>query len=345
MYKEFDGKSIVLKLWTGNRWVFMKQPINLEGFQLPTGYEWGSPTLVLKDRLHLHVPIIKQVKTNGKLAEQAKNSNGLTTCNVDLNLDGDIAVATILHSDVTGSVTEIATLFVNGNDTIQHRRKRELGKIAVASSKTNKGFGVDKTCDNIKRFEKIKNRDNYESHRISRRLVDFAQKHGATVIVFECLNNLRPDKAKFSRRSNQKRAYWLKSKIIKRTKYKAFQMYSIITALVSPKNTSKHCALCNDGREENSLVSRIEAQFSTDVARLFQITMNKTLEKVDYSTGAPNYICSETIKHKGNADLNAARNIGLRFFARYYQKPRLEVEKQGLLATQAASLASGMVAA
>ena len=106
-------------------------------------------------------------------------------------------------------------------------------------------------------------------------------------------------------------------------------MYSIITALVSPKNTSKHCALRNDGREENSLVSRIEAQFSTDVAKRVQITMNKSLEKVDYSTGAPNYICSETIEHKGNADLNAARNIGLRFFARYYQKPRLEVAHTG----------------
>lgn len=229
-----------------------------------------------------------------------------------MNLDGDIAVATILHSDVTGSVTETATLFVNGNDTIQNRRKRELGLIAVASSRTNKGFGVDKKGDNAKRFEKIKNRDNYESHRMSKRLADFAHKHEATVIVFECLINLcprgnakgeRPDRAKFSRRSNQKRAYWLSSKIIKRTKYKAFQLYGIITALVSPKDTSRHCALCNNGLEENSLVSRIEAQFSTDVARLFQITMNKSLEKVDYSTGAPNYICSETIEHRGNAQL------------------------------------------
>jgi len=73
MYKEFDGKSIVLKLWTGKAWVFMKQPINLEGRELTAGYEWGSPTLVLKDRLHLHVPVIKQVKSNGKLVDQAKN--------------------------------------------------------------------------------------------------------------------------------------------------------------------------------------------------------------------------------------------------------------------------------
>lgn len=57
MYKDFDGNSIVLKLWTGKAWVYMKQPINLEGRELPTGYEWGSPTLVLKDKLHFHVPV------------------------------------------------------------------------------------------------------------------------------------------------------------------------------------------------------------------------------------------------------------------------------------------------
>ena len=347
MYKEFDGDSIILKLWTGQAWVFMKQPIQLKGRELPSGYEWGSPTLVLKDKLHLHVPVIKQVKSNGQLAEQAKNPDGLTICSVDLNLDGDLAVATILHSDVTGSCTETATLFVKGNDAIQHRRKRELGKIAVASSKTNKGFGIDKKGDNVNRFRKIKHRDDYEYHRISRRIADFANKHGATVIVFECLTNLRPDRTKYSRRSNQKRAYWLKSKIINRTKYKAFQSYGIITALVSPKNTSKHCALCNgnfEDDEDDSLVSRIEAQFSTNVAKLFQKVMNKSLEKVDYNAGAPNYICSYTISHRGNADLNAARNIGKKFFTRYYQKPRLKVEKQGLSATHAARKASGLVA-
>ena len=344
MYKEFNGNSIILKLWTGKAWVFMKQPIQLFGRALPEGYEWGSPTLVLKDKLHLHVPVIKQVKSNGKFVEQALNPDGLTVCSVDLNLDGDIAVATILNSDVTGSVTETATLFIKGNDAIQHRRKRELGKIAVASSKTNKGFVVDKKGDNVNRFRKIKHRDDYESHRISRRLADFAHKYGATVIVFECLTNLRPDRTKYSRRSNQKRAYWLKSKIINRTKYKAFQSYGIITSLVSPKNTSKHCALCKgnfEDDEDDSLVSRIEAQFSTNVAKLFQKVMNKSLEKVDYTTGAPNYICAETISHRGNADLNAARNIGFIFFTRYYQKPRLKVEKQGLSATHAASLASG----
>ncbi len=349
MYKDFDGNSIVLKLWTGKAWVYMKQPIYLEGRELPTGYEWGSPTLVLIDKLHLHVPVIKQVKSNGKLVDQAANPDGLTICSVDLNLDGDIAVATILHSDVTGSVTETATLFVKGNDAIQHRRKRELGLIAVAKSKTNRGFGDTTKGDNANRFRKVRNRNDYEAHRISRRLADFAHKHGATVIVFEALKNLQPSKDKYSRRSNQKRAYWLKSKIVQRTKYKAFQSYGIITSLVSPKNTSRHCALCNGRREENSFIIRLQSQFERRKAEIFRrIQLDKVLnsaEKLYYAIGAPNYICLHDVSHKGNSDLNSARNIGLRFFARYYQKPRLKAETQGLQATHAASLALGTVVA
>lgn len=310
MYKDFDGNSIILKLWTGSAWVWTKQPLELEGRNLPEGWEWGSPTLVLKDKLHLHFPITKQIKSPQKLAEQAKDPSGMTICSVDLNLDGDIAVATILHSDDTGKVVELATLFVKGNDAIQHRRKRELGKIAAAYSRTNKGFGISKQGDSSNRWRKIKNRDDYESHRISKRLVQFAHKHGATVIVFECLTSLKPDKAKYSRRSNQKRAYWLKSKIVQRTQYKAFQNHGIITARVSPKNTSSQCAHCSEA------VSRV---VKTDY---------KALGLVNYQPGKPNYLCANG--HRGNADLNAARNIGLRLFERYMEKPQFKGRKTGL---------------
>lgn len=225
-----------------------------------------------------------------------------------------------------------------------------MGKIAVANSKTNRGFGDSKKGDNANRFNRVGNQNDYEAHRISRRLADFAHKHGATIIVFECLKNLQPSKDKYSRRSNQKRAYWLKSKIVQRTKYKAFQSYGIITSLVSPKNTSKHCALCNGHREENSLIIRLQTQLHRLKAAMFQERQINKLkdfpsEKAYYTPGAPNYICYHDVNHRGNSDLNAARNIGLRFFARYYQKPRLKAEKQGLPTTHAARKASGTVVA
>ncbi|WP_166482114.1 IS200/IS605 family accessory protein TnpB-related protein [Scytonema sp. UIC 10036] len=318
MYKDFDGTSIVLKLWTGTSWAWIKQPINLSGQSLPNGWNWGSPTLVLKDKLHLHFPIIKQIPSPGKIKEQAQNPDGITICSVDLNLDGTVAVASILSSDGTGNVEELATLFVNGNDAIQHRRKRELGRIAKAYSRTNKGFGSTKEGDCSQRFKKIKNRDNYESHRISKRLVQFAHKHGATVIVFECLTNLKPSKAKYSRRSNQKRAYWLKSKIVSRTKYKAFQMYGILTSLVSPKNTSRECAYCQ------SKVSRHQLQLTNSSAFLLnQVILQVNLGEVIYLNGAPHYLCLKNANHQGNADLNASRNVGLKFLRRYLKNPKI----------------------
>lgn len=318
MYKDFDGRSIMLKLWTGTSWAWIKQPIRLRGQSLPDGWDWGSPTLVFKDKLHLHFPIIKQIPTPGKIKEQVQNPNGITICSVDLNLDGTIAVASILSSDGTGNVEELATLFVNGNNAIQHRRKRELGRIARAYSRTNKGFGNTKEGDCSNRFKKIRNRDDYESHRISKRLVQFAHKHRATVIVFECLTNLRPDRAKYSRRSNQKRAYWLKSKIVKRTRYKAFQMYGILTSLVSPKNTSRECAYCQ------AKVSRIETTISNKAARTYNLSIVRNHSgNVFYVNGTPNYLCSSNANHKGNADLNASRNVGLKFLRRYFLSPKL----------------------
>ncbi|WP_081402940.1 IS200/IS605 family accessory protein TnpB-related protein [Scytonema hofmannii] len=164
----------------------------------------------------------------------------------------------------------------------------------------------------------MSNRDNYESHRISKRLVQFAHKHGATVIVFECLTNLKPDKTKYSRRSNQKRAYWLKSKIVKRTRYKAFQMYGILTSLVSPKNTSRECGYCQ------AKVSRIEMTVSNTRAEILNLSIVRTRSgQVFYINGTPNYLCSSNIKHQGNADLNASRNVGLKFLRRYFENPKI----------------------
>lgn len=54
-----------------------------------------------------------------------------------------------------------------------------------------------------RKWDKIKNIQDYEAHRISRRIVDWAVKHKANVIVFEHLGNLQPQQGKYSHRQNQ----------------------------------------------------------------------------------------------------------------------------------------------
>ena len=119
----------------------------------------------------------------------------------------------------------------------RHRSQRLLGKDAVKKALTK--APETNLNQNQKLWLHLKNRERYEGERVSRRIIDFAHKYGANVIVFEHLTNLKPSRAKYSRRSNQKRAYWLKSKVYKRTKEKALNDYAILTVRVSPKNTSR----------------------------------------------------------------------------------------------------------
>lgn len=298
MYKGDDGKNILLKLWTGKAWVWMKHPYT--GYSLPTEWVKGSPSLVISESgFFLNWVYYKNVKSNGKITEQIQKNGGLKICAVDLNLDGDIAVMSVLGSD-DQNVREVATRFLKGNSRHQHRRKRLLGKDAIKKSQTNATFTLDRM--NARLWNSLKNRERYEGERVSRRIADFAHRHGCTVIVFEYLSNLKPDRNKYSRRSNQKRSYWLKSKIYRRTADKALNDYGILTVRVSPKNTS-----------------RIFVYDGTPIMRGFQVSETGFVFS-DKGMG-PLVLTESGDIH--SADLNSARNIGIKYLAKHLEKPTL----------------------
>jgi len=85
-------------------------------------------------------------------------------------------------------------------------------------------------------WDKVKNLDNDIAHRVSRRIADFAAKHG----VFEHLGNLRPQKGTRSHLMNQKLGYWVKGRIVEYTRYKALHQ-GIIVCRVNPRDTSRRC--------------------------------------------------------------------------------------------------------
>ncbi|MCL6576085.1 zinc ribbon domain-containing protein [Kyrpidia sp.] len=185
----------------------------------------------------------------------------------------------------------MATRFIRGGNHLNGRRKRLLGMIATKRSLT--GVLNPDEQDNRSLWNKIRNMDLYEAHRISRRIVEFAQEHGASIIVFEHLGRFRPVKGNYSKRANVKRAYWLRGKIFHNTKYKAWE-YGMITSRVNPKDTSRKCAGCN------SWVARYGENDPPE----------------GYRPGAPLFarpVCGS----KGNADLNGVRNIAKKFLARY----------------------------
>jgi len=294
LYKNFDGTSIILRLWTGKSWAWVK--FSCKGQETPAQWDVLSPSLVKrKHRLFLHFPLQKPKEDfvwPEKIVEQIKNPE-LKICSVDLNINDDLAVCVIQKAN--GAVE--ATKFILGGSYLQHRRKRLLGIIATKRSKT-RAAGQKGISDNVALWDKIRNIDEQEAHRVSRRIVDFALAHGATVIVFEHLGNYRPKKNKGSAKSNEKRAFWLRGKIFHYTKYKAFE-HSVVTARISPKNTSRQCNLCRE-----------------DVFRF-----GKEMDPNNpYTPGAPNFFCPNC-QNRGSNDRMAAINVGRKFFRKWLEKP------------------------
>jgi transposase len=94
MWKERTSNSLVLKIWTGTCWSWLK--CRLTGRELPPGQEPGSPSLVRRaDHWCLHTPVERQFDSPPKIEKQVTTNPQTKICAVDLNLDGHIAVCTV----------------------------------------------------------------------------------------------------------------------------------------------------------------------------------------------------------------------------------------------------------
>ena len=295
MWKERSASSIVLNVWTGTCWSWVK--VRLTGRELPSDAEFGSPQLICKgNQWHLHTPIEKQFKSPGKIEKQVANvlpTNEQTRlCSVDLNINENLAVCTI--QTVEGSI--LATKFIGGGQRVNGFRKKPLGRIARNRRKT--GILAENEQDNVHLWKKIRNVDEQVAHLISHRIVQFARRHDATIVVFEHLGNLKPTKGKYSKRGNEKRAYWMKGRIFRYARYKAYNV-GMLTSRVNPRNTSRECARCH------SLIARYDEGQAAE----------------GYTYGAPLASCAHC-GMKGNADRNASLVIGQRLVMRYQFKEK-----------------------
>ena len=285
LWKERSGSSILLRVWTGTCWSWVK--VRTLSRDLPDGFELGSPALVRRGKKWwLHTPIEKTFSSPAKIAEQITTSVDTRICAIDLNLGERLAVCTV--QTVEGTI--LATRFIGGGRELAGFRKKLLGRIARNRSKT--GIMAEGEQDNADLWRKIRNADEHLAHLVSARIVQFACEQGASILVFEHLGNLKPEKGKYSRRGNTKRAFWMKGRIFKYAKYKAYNA-GIITSRVSPRNTSRECARCQ------SLIVRY-AQGQPEEG---------------YTPGTPLCFCPQC-HLRGNADRNASVVIGQRLIAR-----------------------------
>ena len=300
MWKERSSSSILLKVWTGTCWSWIK--VRTLGRNVPEGFEMGSPTLVRKgQQWWLHTPIEKSFTAPPRIAEQITKTE-TKICSVDLNLNEQLAVCTV--QTVEGTI--LATRFIGGGREISGFRKKQLGRIARNRSQT--GIIAENEQDNADLWRKIRNADEHIAHLVSARIVQFAAEQGAGVLVFEHLGTLKSDLGKYSRRGNSKRAFWMKGRIFTYAKYKAWNQ-GIITSRVNPRNTSRECHRCHA-----CVVRYAQGQ-----------------PQSGYTPGTPLCLCPEC-HMQGNADRNASLVVGQRLLARYEEPSK---EKPHTLARRA----------
>jgi len=310
-WKDRRAASILLKLWTGTCWCWIK--VRITGRPIPPDGEMGSPTLVRSgNHWWLHTPLEKPLPSHPRKIEQQISTNkAIKICAVDLNLGDHLAVCTI--QTVEGTI--LATRFIGGGQKISGFRKKQLGRIARNRSKT--GLLAKGEQENIDLWRKLKHIDEEIAHLVSVRIVQFATAQEATILVFEHLGHLKPERGKYSRRGNSKRAFWMKGRIFKYATYKAWNA-GIVTGRVNPRNTSRACARCH------GLVARYKAGRSAEV----------------YTPGAPLVLCPQC-NMRGHADRNASLVIGQHLVDRYRQS--IQEKPPTPLATERVAKATGVV--
>lgn len=291
MWKQRMDSSIMLKLWTGTSWCWVK--FRVTGRELPDGWESLSPQIVKHGKeWWLHTHIKKNVTTPETVEKQMKSTPDLRVCAVKLNESDSLAVCTIQ----TREGTTLATRFIRGGRQLNGFRKSSLGRIARRRNDT--GIITQGEPDNIRLWDRIHHLDEQVAHTVSRRIVEFARVHGASLLVFEYLIPYHLQQGSFSRRGNEKYAYWLRSKIFHYSQYKAWAE-GIITCRVSSRDTGRECALCKA-----------------------QITRYREGQTLPDNTPEGHLVRCASCGMRGNADRNASLNIGQKLFARYQRQEK-----------------------
>ncbi|MGB3509877.1 MAG: hypothetical protein WBA93_11650 [Microcoleaceae cyanobacterium] len=292
MSKNDDGvnQTIMLKLLINGQWKWLK--FNYQQYSIDNGWVKGQITIVIKrNQPYLTYTLEKYVPATGG-SKKVMADHCVRVMAVDIDLDKHAAIVSILETEAN-QVREVARHFIKTPVGVQ-LRKRDLGTIAQKMRLTgiiDKGF-----CSSL--WSRLSRREIEMGRTIGRQLAELAHGYNCQLMAFEHLENLKPIKGKYSRKSNQKRSYWLKSKIFDHASRVAYTDYTILTNRVNPRDTSRVDPWGNLVARQNNLVDW------TDDA---------------YNPGATWVIGqNDYISHSG---INAARNIGLKAIARYRTNP------------------------
>ena len=213
----------------------------------PTPGVWVAQSLTMvrkRDGWWLHLPFEKRVEIKGKAEDRRAAEPDLKVGTVDLNADSAAAVAW------EGGRCR-------GTRTVWHHRenaKREKVLQKVARRQRRSGRPIKGERSNAGLWRYIAGLDAAVAWQVAAAIVAWAVFAGLQVLVFEYLRPYRPERGlSWSRRTNRKRAYWLRGKVLAHVRHLAL-CHGILVVERNPAWTSQACPHC----------SRLGERFSPD---------------------------------------------------------------------------------
>ena len=194
------------------------------------------PTIIHKrDGWWLHLPFEKRTPIAGKAEDRRLAEPDLKVGTIDLNADSAAAAAW-------------EGPHCRGTRTVWHARenaKRERVLQKVARRQRRSGRTVKGERSNAGLWRYIAALDAAVAWRVAATIVAWAVAAGLQVLVFEHLRPYRPERGlSWSRRTNRKRSYWLRGKVLAHVRHLAL-CHGILVVERNPAWTSQACPHCS----------------------------------------------------------------------------------------------------
>lgn len=177
----------------------------------------------------------------------------------------------------------LGSTFIKGGNEYVHHCNEILKKIA----KSNESLQLTKTNEavNKKYYQHLYQLGEYYAHLVSKRIVEFCVEQNCTIIVLPNFDEAYT--TLLAKNHGRYTSMYLSGRIVRYVKYKAWEKGILVTG-VRPTNTATTCSICGE-----------------------KIKVNKKTKEFTCVNG-----------HKGNKDLNGARNMILQCFIKMGKRVR-----------------------
>ena len=231
MYSDLTDRSICLKLWNGEKWIWTD--CELKGRPFPQDGQLMSPTLVKEGRRYLLNIPVKQENSDARTAKE-RMAEGTNLCSVRFTNTDTFAVCCIL--DEQGN--QLAVHTCRGGDAYRHRCK--LLETRIQKSRPNT-VGDNSPQPNRKYYMHLKNLSEHYAHQVSREIVEYCKAHEVGIIAFPKYAESYEKHVK--KASGNYSALHLSTRIREYLTYKAWQS-GILVIDIHAKGLHENCAVC-----------------------------------------------------------------------------------------------------